>query len=386
MACATEAHMLGSSIGPEKVHREYKEFSSGITSASITASEISGIVNGDISHDVDELFLRTLRYNYINKFLPRYVSSMGNTMLDRSHGEFYVGVNDSGIITGIPTINKDFVSIVIGFVRDCLKSLIRIQVNGETQETPLELYGVCVDGLDVCEELILDDADEIINDYETQLKLAQQEELKMMDERRIYIDIISKYVVSIVSLSNTMWYRHEVAEWISNDTYLEHILDLETKDKIDDCTLDGNRPRKLSDDEKRVLIDFFQGDGFVDGDADGGIIRRKCFPLDPLCWTTHYRDYIIWKLRKSAPERRRIIYPRDVYSLLAHTLTPLASKFIQTGIKYYLLKVLIPSKEKLMEHFSCDEDSVTVEYLENDAWCGLIRYHVEPQGPSNLPI
>lgn len=55
---------------------------------------------------------------YIRKYIPRYISSFINSRI--TNGEFYIGVNDDGIVKGIPfkgKINHDFIN-------NCLKKSI----------------------------------------------------------------------------------------------------------------------------------------------------------------------------------------------------------------------------------------------------------------------
>lgn len=92
-------------IGPETLFTEYKEFSffkSGFFSDS-TQIEMYCKTN---TFDFTPLVLSSLEL-YIKQYIPRYVSSFWNGGIE--NGYLYIGVNDYGMIKGIPikNVNKD---------------------------------------------------------------------------------------------------------------------------------------------------------------------------------------------------------------------------------------------------------------------------------------
>lgn len=92
-------------IGPETLFTEYKEFSffkSGFFSDS-TQIEMYCKTN---TFDFTPLVLSSLEL-YIKQYIPRYVSSFWNGSIE--NGYLYIGVNDYGMIKGIPikNVNKD---------------------------------------------------------------------------------------------------------------------------------------------------------------------------------------------------------------------------------------------------------------------------------------
>ena len=92
-------------IGPETLFTEYKEFSffkSGFFSDS-NQTEMYCKTN---TFDFTELVRSSLEM-YIKQYIPRYVSSFWNGGIE--NGNLYIGVNDYGMIKGVPmkNVNKD---------------------------------------------------------------------------------------------------------------------------------------------------------------------------------------------------------------------------------------------------------------------------------------
>ena len=92
-------------IGPETLFTEYKEFSffkSGFFSDS-TQTEMYCKTN---TFDFTELVSSSLEL-YIKQYIPRYVSSFWNGGIE--NGKLYIGVNDYGMVKGIPikNVNKE---------------------------------------------------------------------------------------------------------------------------------------------------------------------------------------------------------------------------------------------------------------------------------------
>lgn len=90
-------------IGPETLFTEYKEFSffkSGFFSDS-TQTEMYCETN---TFDFTELVRSSLEM-YIKQYIPRYVSSFWNGGIE--NGDLYIGVNDYGMIKGIPMKKVD---------------------------------------------------------------------------------------------------------------------------------------------------------------------------------------------------------------------------------------------------------------------------------------
>jgi hypothetical protein len=84
-------------IGPETLHREYKEFSLHKTGVPFDMSQAEMYCETRL-FDFDELVMSNIM-KYIKQYIPKYVTGFWNANID---GEIYIGTDDYGIIKGIP--------------------------------------------------------------------------------------------------------------------------------------------------------------------------------------------------------------------------------------------------------------------------------------------
>ena len=85
-------------IGPENLSKEYKEFTFNCAGISIDNKLAEKYCHSNI-FDFNEDVLQNLK-KYIKIFLPKYACGFWNSKIPKA--KFYLGVNDYGIIKGIP--------------------------------------------------------------------------------------------------------------------------------------------------------------------------------------------------------------------------------------------------------------------------------------------
>ena len=100
-------HRLLDDIGQETIIKEYKEF---YLRKSINLDDIDDLMRGFINTKTKRNIYESILY-YIDKYYNRYLISLTNIsksyltdLLDETHSKFYIGVSDSGIITGVPIL------------------------------------------------------------------------------------------------------------------------------------------------------------------------------------------------------------------------------------------------------------------------------------------
>ena len=121
-------------LGEESLDREYKEFCLKVNSTpSVPYDEIKHIIQtGTITNALQDLINDSLAKTIVRVF-PKYYASFANANLN---GTLYIGVNDHGIITGIPSTAMTTTQ----FIQDCInKAFINLTTPKETILASTEL-------------------------------------------------------------------------------------------------------------------------------------------------------------------------------------------------------------------------------------------------------
>jgi hypothetical protein len=85
-------------IGKEELNKEYKEFTFFKTGFSFDVKESEDYCEYNI-FNFDSLILQNLK-KYIRQYIPRYTCAFSNSNIEES--EFYIGIDDYGMVKGIP--------------------------------------------------------------------------------------------------------------------------------------------------------------------------------------------------------------------------------------------------------------------------------------------
>lgn len=121
-------YCLLDSIQGENLLKEHKEF---FLKKSMTIDDIHDILNHIYTHKIERLTYESVLFN-IDKYLSRYILSLSNiqkaflpSCMDKTHSKFYLGISDSGEITGIPlkrnkieTLKTDLLRLVNNHLQD----------------------------------------------------------------------------------------------------------------------------------------------------------------------------------------------------------------------------------------------------------------------------
>ena len=114
--------ILGKKIQKESFNSEYKEFCLQHVSCMYNKNEISIILSsGKLCDDYNSLIYQSLQHYFFN-FIPKYISSYLNA---NTFGDIFIGIDDSGEITGIPILNNINHNIIYGLYYKCISDLIQ---------------------------------------------------------------------------------------------------------------------------------------------------------------------------------------------------------------------------------------------------------------------
>lgn len=315
--------ILGDYIGfKESLEDEFKEFMFKITpefyfsNHQVQTYVKTGVLDEKIFND----FVLENLEQYLQIYLPKYISAFGNSE-EIEDGYLYVGVSDSGELTGIPflgVINQDHIKEILFSI----KQWVGVDNDPENKFRDELIQNVSFEliPLEVNMDLLEDDEEEL-------LRLEQRYE-NFMKELEDYKIQHTKWLEEIQSFTNKISYimldkniRNEIASYIRENCkeerfWIAELLESDTKIEI----LNGVQ-----------LCDYKHCDNNV------------------YYWIMFYKDYIIAKIRKKKP-----IKPTNTYGCLNHIyldyfrgLTKLRKKFVvnNPSLTYTILRFKIPGKK-----------------------------------------
>ena len=115
-------YALLQNLGEETIIKEYKEF---YLRKALTIYDYYDLQKGILTSKVQHYVEQTLEY-YFDKYFKKYICSLTNidkhflqNILAENFSNFYIGVSDEGIITGIP-INKDYLPKLVKTIEEKL--------------------------------------------------------------------------------------------------------------------------------------------------------------------------------------------------------------------------------------------------------------------------
>jgi hypothetical protein len=91
---------FGESFGPETISKEYKDFSFTHIHVPYKENELERLILSSEWY-FDELVEKAIS-RYVELYMPKYVASFLNPKTNLDKASFYVGIDDNGIVSGIP--------------------------------------------------------------------------------------------------------------------------------------------------------------------------------------------------------------------------------------------------------------------------------------------
>lgn len=263
-------------LGLETINKEYKEFGFQKLGLSLTREQEEHYCNTN-HFDFNINVLQHLKY-YIKSYIPKYGTGYWNS--DISDGTIYIGVNNEGIVKGIPyqgELKKEWVEKVV------LKTVTKkIKGGNITQEhITVELLPV-----ESCEET----AEAVHPDYLYYLEKKKQYTKQYSDFMTIYKQWVDRYeIVSyrLTTIVNTEWSRALLIDYIKQkDPTNPNIHLLQTDFKL--IYMSGEEIRDLKND-----------------------------PNEPYYWVTHFKDDVMRQYKKDKPIFHHTFKQRNIlYNLL----------------------------------------------------------------------
>ncbi len=315
--------ILGDYIGfEESLEDEFKEFMFKITPEFYFSNQQvhdyvkTGVLDKLIFND----FVLENLEQYLQIYLPKYISAFGNSE-EVEDGYLYLGVNDSGELTGIPflgVINQDHIKEIFFSI----KQWVGVDNDPENKFRDELIQNVSFELIPL--EVNMD----LLDDEEEELVRLEQRFSNFMKELEEYKIKHAKWLEEIQSFTNKISYimldkniRNEIATYIRKNCKTERVWIAEL----------------LESDKKIEILNGIQ------------LADYKNCDNNVYYWIMFYKDYIIGKIRKKKP-----IKPTNTYGCLSHIyfdyfrgLTKLRRKFVlnNPSLTYTILRFKIPGKK-----------------------------------------
>jgi hypothetical protein len=320
--------ILGDYIGfKESLEDEFKEFMFKITpefyfsQTQISSYVKTGILDEKIFND----FVFENLTQYLQIYLPKYISAFGNSE-EVNDGYLYIGVNNSGELTGIPflgEINQSDIEKIIHSTKDWV---------GIENDTENKFRDELVKNITF--ELIPLDAD---------MDLLEDDEEELTKLETAYHNYVSKYKEFIIERDKWL---EELQSFTNKISYI--ILDKTIRSEI------ANYIRENCEKDRFWIADFLDSEETIEILNGIQLVDYKNDDNNIYYWIMFYKDYIVDKIRKKKPVKPQYVYGNleNVYLDYFRGLTKLRRKFIKNNLKltYTVLKFRIPGKDKKSEN------------------------------------
>lgn len=319
--------ILGDYIGfEESLEDEFKEFMFKITpefyfsNHQIQTYVKTGILDEKIFND----FVLENLEQYLQIYLPKYISAFGNSE-EIKDGYLYLGVSDSGELTGIPflgSINEEHIKNILFSI----KKWVGVDNDPENKFRDELIQNVSFEliPLKVNIDLLEDDEEELLKlehgflSFVKELEIYKIKHAKWLEELQSFTNKIS-----YIMLDRTI--RNEIASYIREN-----------------CKEDRYWIAELLESEE--TIEILNGIQLAD--------YKHC-DNNVYYWIMFYKDLTVNKIRKKKPAK-----PINIYGSLNHIyldyfrgLSKLRRKFIlnNPSLTYTILRFKIPGKKEIKE-------------------------------------
>jgi len=248
-------------IGPETIVREYKEFT----------------LMHDIDHkDAEKLITSSkwmFNYNikdglfkYIKNYVPKYISAFMESHSKTPNGELYFGINDFGIVHGIPYQGELEIDFLHSYLMDIIdRYIITSNKNIIKENIKLELLN-----LNLQKDTILE-KNEFLLKYYSQITAYKEKEEAFQVEHRKWIELNNKYNQKLIELFNGGETRKELYDYILKQKPDSHLL--------------------------KMLIDGFT----IETKVHEEIVELKDIPDSPYFWLCQWKDEMLEKVKQLKP-------------------------------------------------------------------------------------
>jgi len=331
---------VGQIIGRETKTKEFKELCFHNIYSYYEKRDIVNLIyqNQSLNKDIFNNMINSELKQYFIKYVPKY---LGNFSRAELNGELYFGIDDDGIIEGIPyygTINIDDIKMMLNeSIKYCRGVIIDKNESHLIDNSILELYYSNI-------ELEIIQLDKELNIDEFAYNLLNLQEIKQNNK-----NVLKAWAT----------YNREYNKWHSNLTYyagklLNYLLDKKLKNMVIKYILsEFNNNSSLDKTKLREIIIFFSKnkEEYINISFDVNqieeILKNK---YNPLRWVLDFKDKILDELKKQKPKKpdTNHIKTKDIYGRYCGTLSNIRQYLMKSSeeIEFYIIKIKMKSISK----------------------------------------
>ena len=268
-------------IGKETLSKEYKEFSFFKTGLRFENEKMEEYCRTN-KFEFNNLVLENMK-KYIRQYIPRYATSFWNSRILES--EFYIGVNDYGIIKGIP-FQGDF---PLDFIQEKLKKTLEKYVGYDDPMIRADFRDISIQFEMIKVESMPTPETEVHQEYADYCVRKTQFSKKVDIFAQKYKDWKETYDVinyKLVDIANMKWSREMLIAYVKSHPNTEKITDLLESDfKLE----------PISGEELKLV---------------------KIDKTNLYYWVTEYKDLITNEYRKNKPVFNQTFSKTTPFNLL----------------------------------------------------------------------
>jgi len=257
-------------IGPETIVREYKEFTLVPDIDQKDAEKLIKSSEWMFNYNIKDGLLK-----YMKNYVPKYISAFMESKSKTNNGELYFGINDFGVVHGIPYQGDLEIDFIHSYLMDVIdKYIITSDKNIIKENIKLELIN-----LNFQKDTILEKNDFLLK-YYSQVSAYKEKEDSFQFENKKWIEMNNKYNQKLIELFNGGETRKELYNYI-----LKH--------KPDSQVL-------------KMLIDGFT----IETKVHEEVIELKDIPDSPYYWLCRWKDEMLEQTRllKPTPSHRHELF------------------------------------------------------------------------------
>lgn len=290
-------------MGPERRHREYKEFNLYKTGIPFSISTAEHYCESN-QFAFDEL-IRTTLTKYIKEYIPKYACAFWNASI--INGELCFGIDDDGFIKGIPlSLESSFdKNTIITLIMDTIRQLVK-----RTDEESIDLSSVSVDIVPVENPPVESGRHPDYEKYMIRKRQYEQEYQQYIQQYKDWEQTYEIFNSKLTEIVNTPHYRKVLIQFMEesdhrNETALQTIYD------------------------DTFLLPYMSGEDIKDLKLDHSNL---------FYWVTYFKDELCKKYKKDKP----VFYARNKYKNLPFTLLSNVSDMIpywSEQIHLYVIRI-----------------------------------------------
>lgn len=349
--------------------------------------------------------------NYLKLYLPKYISAYTHPVTQISHGNLYIGIDDDGIVYGVPYLGKFPIKVVQKEITHIFDKMVRIKdysysnsqnylinldsdLNSNFNEIFDDIFDETFDYSNNSQNVELNL--KLIKEYKEQTKI-QILKVKKQNWNKPIISTYDQYIGKLEELEKTYGkYQKKKMIWkkliLSHTNKLHDMLnDLNMRSNIIDFIKEkSNYSKKMFKNkysDLNYLIDIPDYYNLLSELRSGykyssmkykNTEEFKNNPTNIYYWVTRWKDSITSTLKQVKPKTPKYYSNKNYPMFLLSQVHQMIPEWCESNpnLELYLIKIKIPG--------NIDKTKV-IEYYDGSNWIENYR-KINSGSPTSVPV